>query len=160
MGNGGKEWFEIMKAKKLLTILSVVAIVASISTMGASAATGNGGTASPNAIVNYGTYQDSWSNYYFEAYASGGQSETYVKNTAKTNTKSTKVVVEVSRWDRNFNYLYDEQYKQGNIAGGQSIKTSATQEVVGTYTYMHTADIYGSTTSNVVVHSFYYDIRA
>lgn len=135
----------------------MVAIVASISTMGASAAVGNGDTASTRAISNYGPYEDTWSNYYFKAYASGGQSRTYVKN---NSTKTTKVVVEVSRWDRNFREVYDEQYKQANVKSGASIEVPAAQESVGTYTYMHTADIYGSTTSNTVVHSFYYDIRA
>lgn len=143
-----------MKAKKLLTILSMAAIVASISTMGASAAVGNGGTASPNAITNYAPTPQTWSNYKFTAQGSDGQSLTHVKN---NNKKTTKIVVEASRWDKNLRVLYDENYAERNIISPQTIQTSITQEVTGTFRYVHSADIYGSTTSNTVVHNFYYD---
>lgn len=153
VGNTTERNFKMNK-KKIITILSMVTIVASISTMGASAAAGNGGTVSPNAITNYKPTPQTWSNYTFTAQGSDGQSLTHVKN---GNDKLTKIVVEVSRWDRNLRVLYDENYEEKNITSPQTIQTSITQEATGTYRYVHTADIYGSTTSNVVVHSFYYD---
>lgn len=149
-----KEWFYIMKIKKLVTVLSMAAIVASISTMGASAAVGNGGTVSPNAITNYAPASQTWSNYKFTAQGSAGQSLTHVKN---VNGKETKVVVEASKWNRDFSDLLGESYNEDVIEVDETVQTSIKQESKITCRYVHSADVYGSKTSNVVVHSFYYD---
>ncbi|MCC8191926.1 MAG: hypothetical protein LIO41_02645 [Ruminococcus sp.] len=141
--------------KKLFTIAAMVAIIASISTMGASAAViDNGDTASPNAITDYGPMLDVWSSRVFTATGANGQSKTNVTN---HNSATTKVVVEVSRWSKTYQTLYDEKYEQDNVIKSESVETSLTQKSVGVYRYLHSADIYGSTTSNTVVHTFSYE---
>ena len=155
VGNPTERNFKMNK-KKIITILSMVTIVASISTMGASAAAGNGDTASTRAISNYTPTPKTWSTFKFTAQGSDGQSLTHVKN---INGKDTKVVVEASRWDKDFSELLGENYNQDVISNGESVQTSVKQGSKRSCQYIHSADIYGSTTSNTVVHSFYYNIQ-
>ena len=141
---------KIMRAKKI--IFSVVCIAMLLCTMSLTVvnAMNKDDTVSPMSIMTYGPETKFWDSYVLVAFGQDGYDHTRVINNSKAKTKIT---AGVGRWDLNKTILYQDADDQDVVDPSGYIEVKIPQYTGTTkFLYLHTADIFATTSPNTLIH--------
>lgn len=146
-----------MRAKKI--IFSVVCIAMLLCTMSLTVANAmnKDDTVSPMGTSTYGPRPQSWNNYTMVAFGQDGYARTQAINNSKVVTKMT---AEASRWSIDKKRFYDDSIITYNVPvkveklTNNQFTVQVKQDASAQRRYDHSVDVYGSTDTNTVVHTF------